>query len=89
MNPTAEDAYWRKSYISEPYHNSKYSYDDYAPAYKLGYENRAKYKDQSWDQSQDAMRNDWERSKGSSRLAWDDAKHASKAAWHRVDRPSM
>lgn len=86
VNPTAEDAYWRKSYANEPYHNSQYTYDDYAPAYKVGYENRAKYQGQTWDQAQSALQNDYERTKGASRLAWNDAKQATRAAWHRVER---
>ena len=86
VNPTAEDIYWRKSYASESYHNPQYSYDDYASAYKMGYENRAKYAGQSWEQAQSAMQNDWERSKGASRLAASDAMRATKAAWDRVER---
>ncbi len=86
VNPTAEEAHWRGSYANEPYYDAKYQYDDYAPAYKLGYENRARYHDKTFDQTQEVLRSDWEKSKGASRLAWDDAKHATKAAWHRVER---
>ena len=52
----------------------------------MGYENRAKYQGQSWDQTQGAMQNEWERTKGASRMGWNDAKQATKAAWHRVER---
>jgi len=85
VNPTAEDTYWRDTYTKEPYYNPSYKYDDYAPAYKLGYMNRANYAGKTYDQAESALRSDWERTKGTSRLAWDDAKHATKAAWHRVE----
>src|SRR5215213_3499455 len=35
VNPTAEDAYWRDNYSSQPYYEHGYSYDDdYRPAYE-------------------------------------------------------
>jgi hypothetical protein len=86
VNPTAEASYWRESYASEPYYNSKYQYDDYAPAYKVGYESRARYAGKTWDQAEGALQNDWERAKGASRMGWEEAKHATRAAWHRVER---
>ena len=86
VNPTAEDAYWRQAYSSEPYHNPQFSYDDYGPAYKVGYDTRGKYAGQTWEQAQSALQNDWDHSKGASRLAASDAMRATKAAWDRVDR---
>lgn len=86
VNPTAEDAHWRSTYENEPYRKQEFSYDDYEPAYKLGYASRSQYQGQSFDQAQGQLQNDWERTKGKSRLAWEDAKPATRAAWHRVER---
>lgn len=86
VNPTAENAYWQEHYKSEMYVKPDYSYDDYAPAYRTGYENRTKYADRSFDQAEADLRKDYERTKGQSRLAWEDAKGATRAAWHRVER---
>ena len=36
INPTAEEAYWRDQYTKEPYYQAGRSYEDYAPAYRLG-----------------------------------------------------
>ena len=36
VNPTAEEAHWRERYASEPYYEQGRSFDDYAPAYRLG-----------------------------------------------------
>lgn len=86
MNPSVEDAYWRDNYKNEPYHNAQYSYDDYAPAYRTGYEARSRYADRNFNDVESDLRTDYERGKGSSRLAWEDAKDATRAAWHRVER---
>ncbi|MEO8747091.1 MAG: hypothetical protein ABI379_05500 [Rhodanobacter sp.] len=86
VNPTVEDAYWRENHTDEAYYNDQYKYDDYAPAYRVGYENRARYADRTWDQAEPDLRADWDRNKGRSRMEWNDAKHATRAAWDRVQR---
>lgn len=86
VNPTAEDAYWRDSHTDEPYYSDRYKYEDYSPAYRVGYENRGKYADRTWDQAEPELQADWERTKGESRMDWNDAKQATRAAWHRVER---
>ena len=86
VNPTAEAEYWRSNYSNEPYHNKSFGYEDYAPAYQLGYQNRSQYAGQSFDQVESNLASDWEQSKGQSKLAWSDAKQATRAAWHRAER---
>ena len=81
-----EDAYWREAHTREPYYNPERNYEDYGPAYRLGYESRAKYDDGTYAHYEPAFGNDWDRVKGASRLSWDEAKHATRAAWHRVER---
>jgi hypothetical protein len=84
VNPSAEDRYWRDAYLSEPYAASDRTYDDYGPAYSVGYNGRAKYS-QSFEDAEESLSRDWEESKGKSRLDWQEARQASKAAWTRVD----
>jgi hypothetical protein len=86
VNPTAENEYWSKNYATEPYRNSAYDYNDYQPAYQLGYEGRQRYAGKSYNEVEPQLASDWESTKGTSRLAWDDAKHATRAAWHKVER---
>lgn len=86
VNPTAEQQYWQSAYENEPYRNKEFGYADYAPAYKLGYENRSTYAGQSFDQAESSLKAEWETAKGESRMAWQDAKPATRAAWHRVER---
>src|SRR5688572_16994854 len=85
VNPTAEYEYWKDTYSTEPYRNSAYDYNDYAPAYKLGYEGRSRYAGRAYNDVENELASEWEETKGESRLAWNDAKHATRAAWHRVE----
>ncbi len=88
VNPTVEDAYWREHYSNEPYYDRNYSYDDYQPAYRTGYEGYSKYGNtgKSFDELEPALRRDYERTAGTSKLTWDNARHATQAAWSRLDR---
>lgn len=86
VNPTVEDAHWRENYTNEPYHKQAHGYEDYEPAYRTGYEARARHADSTFDEVEDDLRLDYEKRKGNSRLGWDDAKPATRAAWDRVDR---
>lgn len=86
VNPTVEDGYWRTQYDNEPYYNKAYTYDDYSPAYRTGYEARTRYVGKRWEEVESDIERDYNAAKGSSRLAWNDAKQATRAAWHRVER---
>ena len=86
INPTVEETYWRDQYSREPYYTAGRSYDDYSPAYRVGYEGRGKYDGRSFDEVEADLRRSYEASRGQSRLEWNDAKAATRAAWHRVER---
>ena len=86
VNPTAEDAYWRENYASQPWVERSYTYDDYQPAFRSGYEGYARYGTvgKSYDDIEPELRRDWDRTKGKSRLEWERARMASRAAWDRA-----
>ena len=86
LDPTAEDAYWQKSYSNESYYQPGLGYDDYAPAYRTGYQGRAKYAGRKFDDVERELEAGYNSSRGSSKLGWDKARHASRAAWDRVER---
>lgn len=86
VDPTVEDAYWRKNYAGESYYQSGLTYDDYAPAYRTGYTGRSQYAGRKFDEVERDLETSYNRSKGTSKLGWDKAKHASRAAWDRVER---
>ena len=83
VNPTAEEAYWRDNYQSEPYYEAGRAYDDYAPAYRLGVQGRTMY-DGDFDDVESRLASDWENGRESSTLPWQKARSASRAAWDRI-----
>jgi hypothetical protein len=86
FDPTAEEAYWRQNYERESYYQKGMTYDDYSPAYKLGWESRGRYAGRRFDEVESDLGRDYESSRGKSKLSWDHAKHATRSAWDRVER---
>lgn len=86
VNPTVEEAYWREHYATRPYVSQNTPYDEYASAYRYGWESRAQYRGQRFEDVEGDLEQGWEKFKGSSRLAWSNAKAAVRDAWDRVER---
>ena len=84
LDPTAEDAYWKQNYQNESYYDSQLKYDDYSPAYRTGYNGRARLGARSFEDVESDLHADYERSKGNSKLSWEHAKQATRAAWNRL-----
>ena len=79
-------SYWRDQYRNEPYVTKGQKYDEYAPAYRTGYEGRSQYAGQRFDDVEDNLKRDYENNRGNSPLGWDKAKQACRAAWDRADQ---
>ncbi|RYY82186.1 MAG: hypothetical protein EOO24_40850 [Comamonadaceae bacterium] len=80
INPTAEDAHWQQSFRAEPYYRPGLGYDDYGPAYRVGYTAPLR-RSGGWDEQQPELQVDWDRVKGRSKLSWTEAREAIHAAW--------
>ncbi len=85
VNPTEEDAYWRNNYTREPYYQAGLTYNDYGPAYELGWNHRAR-SDGDFGSYESRLATEWETQSRGSKLSWPHARDASRAAWDRVDR---
>ncbi|WOD37441.1 hypothetical protein [Nodosilinea sp. E11] len=87
LDPTIEDHYWRQNYSSRPYIEPNYTYDDYSPAYRTGYEGYSTYSRQglSYQQAEPHLKQRYEEQYGAGRLGWDRARYASQDAWHRLE----
>ncbi|MFL6657940.1 MAG: hypothetical protein ACJ8GW_07720 [Massilia sp.] len=85
VNPAAEDGYWRDTYQSAPYYSPGYTYDDYGPAYALGYGSHDQYEGRDFDAVENDLSREWDRVKGRSRLSWQQARTATHAAWDKVE----
>ncbi len=85
VNPTAEDAYWRESYQREPYYVSGRTYDEYRPAYELGWSSAGRYEG-DFAAVEPSLSRDWGAARGTSTLEWEQARPATQAAWERARR---
>jgi hypothetical protein len=83
INPTAEEAHWRNAFRDEPYYRPELGYDDYSPAYRVGYTGPIR-RAGSFSALENELHQDWDRVKGRSRLTWTEARQATRAAWERV-----
>lgn len=87
VDPTAEIDYWRDNYKTRPYYDANYSFDDdYAPAYRFGYDARTRYQTQQRSDIDDNLRSEWEKNRGRSKLDWDRASGAVDDSWDRYDQ---
>jgi hypothetical protein len=85
LDPAGEEAYWRENYTTQPYFEAGFTYDDYHPGYRAGWEGRARYEGRSFDEVERELRAAYERNSRASRLGWDRNRHAARAAWNRFD----
>lgn len=85
VNPTLEDAYWRDAYEREPYYVAGRSYDEYRPAYELGWR-AAERPGADFDTFESEWVREWTTARGTSQLEWDQARPAVRAAWERAAR---
>jgi len=80
-----EDAYWERSYWREGYYKPGLDYEDYAPAYCVGYIGYAQYGG-AFEDAETWLCANWMRIKGDSRLELDEARLAMRSAWERLAR---
>lgn len=78
-----EDAYWERSYWREGYYKPGLDYEDYAPAYCVGYIGYAQYGG-AFEDAETWLYANWMRIKGDSRLSLDEARLAMRSAWERL-----
>lgn len=79
-------AYWREQFQNEPYVTKGQKFDEYAPAYRTGYEGRSQYAGQRFDDVENDLKRDYENNRGDSTMDWSKARQACRAAWDRADQ---
>ena len=86
IDPTMEDAYWQKNYSNEPYYQTGRSYEDYAHAYRTGYEGRARHQAHTFEEAESDLQTDYDKRRNGQGLPWEQSKVPARAAWDRIDR---
>lgn len=82
VDPEQERLYWQDNFRQQDHYAPGYDFDDYAPAYALGYNSHGRF--QGWAEADAALRDEWADAKQHSRLSWQHASVAARAAWERV-----
>ena len=88
VDPQSEDNYWQSVYWAQPYVRAGLDYEDYAPAYCVGYCGHAQYGG-AFDEAEKSLAANWVRIKGDSRVAFDEAMQAIRAAWDHAAGSDM
>jgi hypothetical protein len=86
VNPTVEEEFWMANYVREPYYVKGTPYEYYAPAYRTGWEGRARYSGQQFDDVEDDLRANYETYRTDRSPKWDEARHAARSAWKRLEK---
>ncbi|MES2785155.1 MAG: hypothetical protein V4684_06800 [Pseudomonadota bacterium] len=84
VDPGAEEMYWEREYFRQHYYSPGLDYEDYAPAYCVGYIGYAQYGG-SFEDAEKSLISNWMRIKGDSRLTPEQAMQAVRAAWTRME----
>ena len=85
INAQLEDGYWQSVYFAEPYYRADLGYEDYAPAYCVGYIGYAQYGG-CYEDAEKSLCANWLRLQGDSRLSLEEALQAIRAAWDHAAR---
>lgn len=84
LDPLAEDAFWRETYVQREYIPSGLPYSEVQPAYRFGWECARRNEGRSFEDIEHELRRDWETQPHSRSLTWERAKGAVRDAWDRV-----
>lgn len=83
--PGAWEQYWLANYQQEPYFDAAYSFEEYLPAYRLGYETHSWQRGTLFEDIDRTLKTRWDETDGTSTLPWPIVAEALKASWKVLD----
>lgn len=86
FNPTAEEQFWRETYVREPYYVKGRAYEYYAPGFRAGWNGRVRHDASTFTEAEPRLMSEYDRSKSELDPDWSEMRPAAHAAWNRVDR---
>ncbi|MBC7624765.1 MAG: hypothetical protein H7232_15430 [Aeromicrobium sp.] len=86
VNPTAEETFWRETFIREPYYTQGRDFAYYAPGFRAGWEGRVRHDGRTFEAAEADLFTDYNASKSEVDPSWIDVRSAARAAWNRVDQ---
>ena len=85
VNPTAEELFWRETYIREPYYVKGKAFEYYAPGFRAGWEGRVRHDGRTFEHAEAELKVNYDLTKSELDPSWSDVRPAARAAWNRVD----
>ena len=85
VNPTAEELFWRETYVQEPYYAAGRAYEYYAPGFRVGWEGRVRHDGRTFEEAEAGLTADYILTKAELDPDWNEVRPAARAAWNRVD----
>ena len=85
VNPTADEIFWRETYVREPYYVKGRPYEYYAPGFRAGWEGRVNCDGRTFDQAESDLKGNYNRTKSELDPDWVNVAPAARAAWDRAD----
>jgi hypothetical protein len=82
MKSNTEETYWREHHHKQPFVKPGHSYEDYAPAYRTGYEGFQKHPEKKFFEVEPNLAQDYHMHDAA--LPWADAKDAARVAWDKL-----
>ena len=86
VNPTAEEVFWRETYVREPYYVQGRAYEYYAPGFRAGWKGRVRHDGRSYEEAEPELLAEYLLTKSEIDPDWQEISPAARAAWDRVDR---
>ena len=86
VNPTAEETYWRETFVREPYYSAGKPFEYYAAGFRAGWKGRVNHDGRTFDQAENELKADYNRTRTELEPEWSEVRPAARAAWERVDR---
>ena len=85
VNPTAEELFWRETYIQEPFYVKGRAYEYYAPGFRAGWDGRVHNDGRTFDEAEADLRANYISTNTELDPDWQEISPAARAAWMRVD----
>jgi hypothetical protein len=82
----SEDAFWAEHYRTRFYYDESVPYDQYRPAYRYGWEARARHPRCAFEAIEAELKANWQASRAPSKLEWEKAREAIRDAWDLMNR---
>lgn len=86
VNPTAEELFWKETYLREPYYAPGRTYEYYAPGFRAGWEGRVRNDGRTFEAAEADLKAGYDRTRSELDPTWMEIRPAAESAWDRVDR---